>query len=209
MKKEKRMIFIEAATGKEFEEKMNDTLKGLPDPEVQIFGKFEGCIIYTEHIYEEEKTIAQLFEEAGCGAKCEDCPYYERPTDGRVKWTVCHGRKVKADSRACDSYYLERRNNVSVIGRKTEGAGLEDRGHGCSVEDITMEGISQEERRHTLFAIGEGDPVKVYEGPGRRIIQGGMRNGYGDLNGIMENDVVLRHDIRSADSRSNSGGSLW
>jgi len=174
MRKEKRTIFIEATTGQEFEKKMNETLKGLPDPEIQIFGKYEGCIIYTEHIYEEEKTIAQLFEEAGCGAKCEDCPYYERPTDRRVKWTVCHGRKVKADSRACDSYYLERRDNVSVIGRENEGAGLEDRGHGGLTEDHTMESLPQEERGHTVLTAGDGNLVEVYEGSYRGIIQGGM-----------------------------------
>jgi len=176
MKKEKRLIYIEAATGKDFEEKMNKALKGLPDPEVQIYGKFEGVIIYTEHIYEEEeKSIAQMFEEAGCGATCQECPYYTKPTDGRVKWTVCHGRKVKGSSKACDSYYLGRRKNVSKTGREAKGAGLEDGGHGSLTEDLTVESIPQTERRHSVLTAGAGDSVKVFEGSGQGIIRGGER----------------------------------
>ena len=175
MRKEKRLIYIEAATGEEFEEKMNEALKGLPDPDIQIYGKFEGVIIYTEHIFEEEKTIADLFEEAGCGATCSECPYYTKPTDGRVKWTVCNGRKVKGSSKACDSYYLGRRRNVPETGREAEGTGLEDRGHGGLTEDLTLESVSQTERRHSVLTAGAGDLVNVYEGAGRRIIRGGER----------------------------------
>ena len=111
MKKETRIKYIEAMSSEEFERKMNDALKGLCEPTIQIYGKYEGAIIYTEHIYEEEKTIADLFEEAGCGATCGECPMFTKPTDGRVKWVVCgNGRRVSEDYRACDSYYLERRS---------------------------------------------------------------------------------------------------
>ena len=175
MRKEKRLIYIEAATGKEFERKMNETLKGLCDPQIEIYGKNEGVIIYTEHIFEEEKTIADLFEEAGCGATCSECPYYSKPTDGRVKWTVCNGRKVKADSKACDSYYLERRSNVPETGGEAEGTGLEDRGYGSPAQDITVESIPQTERRYTVLTTGAGDLINVYEGAGRGIIRGGER----------------------------------
>ncbi len=176
MKKEKRLIYIEAATGKEFEEKMNEALKGLPDPDIQIYGKFEGAIIYTEHIFEEEeKSIAEMFEEAGCGATCSECPYYTKPTDGRVKWTVCNGRKVKGSSKACDSYYLGRRRNVPETGREDEGTGLEDRGYGGLTEDLTLESLPQTERRHSVLTAGAGDLIQIFEGPGRGVIRGGER----------------------------------
>lgn len=60
MKKETRIKYIEAMSSEEFERKMNDALKGLCEPKIQIYGKYEGAIIYTEHIYEEEKTIEYL-----------------------------------------------------------------------------------------------------------------------------------------------------
>ena len=151
MKKEKRMIFIEATTWQEFEMKMNEALKGLPEPDVQIYGKYEGAIIYTEHIYEEEKSIADLFEEAGCGATCSECPYYTPSTDGRVKWTVCGSRKVKADSRACDSYYLERRNNVPEVRSETERDELAHRRLSGMPQDIVVASIPQTQRHYTVL----------------------------------------------------------
>lgn len=153
MKKETRIKYIEAMSSEEFERKMNDALKGLCEPKIQIYGKYEGAIIYTEHIYEEEKTIADLFEEAGCGATCGECSMFTKPTDGRVKWVVCgKGRRVSEDCRACDSYYLERRRNVPEIRggneEKTDGHGVS-----CGVTRLNMvESIPQEKRTDTVHA---------------------------------------------------------
>lgn len=158
MKREKRTKFIEANSGKELETLMNDSLKGLVNAQVQIFGKYEACIIYDEIIYEEEKTIADFFEEAGCGANCSECPYFTEPTDGRVKWTVCEKahRRITKDSKACDSYYLERRRNVPETGRENERAGMEHERPGERFENAVgwetlLEGIPQESRGHRLF----------------------------------------------------------
>lgn len=154
MKREKRTIFIEAESGKELEALMNETLKGLVNAQVQIFGKYEACIVYDEIICEEEeKTIADLFEEAGCGAKCSECPYYTEPTDGRVKWTVCEKahRRVSKDSRACDSYYLERRNDVSEVRRDDEEERVGHQPLGGLHKVIVVEGIPQEKRRHRVL----------------------------------------------------------
>lgn len=154
MKREKRTLFIEAKSGKELEALMNESLKGLVNAQVQIFGKYEACIVYDEIICEEEeKTIADLFEEAGCGAKCSECPHYAEPTDGRVKWTVCEKahRRVSKDSRACDSYYLERRKDVQQTGRTDERERVEHRPP-CRVHEVfVVEGIPQEKRRHRVL----------------------------------------------------------
>ena len=153
MKKETRIKYIEAMSSEEFERKMNDALKGLSEPTIQIYGKYEGAIIYTEHIYEEEKTIADLFEEAGCGATCGECPMFTKPTDGRVKYVVCgNGRRVSEDYRACDSYYLERRRNVPEVRRGNEE---KTDGHGVScgtARPYMVESVPQEKRTDTVHA---------------------------------------------------------
>lgn len=152
MKREKRTLFIDAPNGNELERKLNESLKGLPNADVQVIGKYEACIIYDEFIFEtEEKTIADLFEEAGCGAKCSECPHFIKPTDGRRKWTVCGNRRVSEDSRACDSYYLERRKNVSETGRTDE---VKRMGHRTPrrLHKVNMvEGIPQEKRGHRVL----------------------------------------------------------
>lgn len=113
--REKRTIFIEAEDQWTFDRQLNENLKGKVDASVQIYGLFKGAILYTEMIVEEdEPTIADLFERAGCGAYCKECPNYQKPTDGRVKYTVCHNRKISEESRACDDYYLGRRANAKA-----------------------------------------------------------------------------------------------
>lgn len=113
--REKRTEFVKAEDQTTFEKKLNECLKGKVDAQVQIYGLYEGAVLYTEMVVEEdEPTLADLFEKAGCGAKCGDCPNFKKPTDGRIKWTVCGGRKVNEQSRACDAFYLGRRENAKA-----------------------------------------------------------------------------------------------
>lgn len=115
IKREKKSIFIEADNQRAFDRKLNEALEGKMDAQVQIYGLYQGAVIYTEmEVEEDEPTIADMFEKAGCGAMCGECPFYERPEDRRKKWTVCSGRKVNESSRACDTYYLGRRNNAKA-----------------------------------------------------------------------------------------------
>ena len=142
-----RTIFIEADSSEEFDRLVNDSMKGLVDPTLQIYGLFKGAITYKEIVVEEdEKTIADLFEEAGCGAKCGECPFFNKPTDGRVKYVVCGKRRVSEKSRACDDYYLGRRANVSAFRTETEGTGLERRGSRRMSEGIASGSLQQETR---------------------------------------------------------------
>lgn len=178
MKKEKRTKFIKASTGREFEAVMNESLKGLMNPQVEIFGKYEGCIIYEEFVYvEEEKSIADLFEEAGCGATCSECPLYKESKDGRVKWTVCEQehRRINKESRACDSFYLGRRKDVPSIGEEAEGKELEDHGLGRMPQDLSMEGLLQEEWKDSVLAIGERGACQGDGSSCGRVIQGGLK----------------------------------
>lgn len=113
--RQKKSVFIEATNQWDFDKELNECLRGKIEATVQVYGLFKAAILYTElEIEEDEPTIAEMFEKAGCGAKCGECPFYESPEDGRKKWTVCSGRKVNENSRACDAYYLGRRNNAKA-----------------------------------------------------------------------------------------------
>lgn len=164
MKKLKKTIWIRATNGKEWDEMLNETMKGLVDAELHIYGLFEGAITHTEFITEEEKTIADLFEEAGCGAKCEECPHFKSSEDGRVKWTVCgRNRKVTKSTRACDEFYLERRKSVPDTRRETERVGMERRGS-CGVhKGITGSRLQQETRENEIHTSRERGAFRLYE----------------------------------------------
>ena len=111
----RKSIFIEAESQKEFDRLMNEALEGLIDATVQIYGLYKGAVLYTDiEAEEEQKTIAEMFEEAGLGKCCGDCPFYNAPEDGRVKWTACGDRRINKNSRACDGYYLGRRINAKA-----------------------------------------------------------------------------------------------
>lgn len=145
--RQRKTIFIEADSSAEFDQLVNESMKGLVDPQLQIYGLYKGAITYMSIEYEEdEKTIADLFEEAGCGAKCGECPFFQKPTDGRVKYVVCGKRRVSEKSRACDDYYLGRRANVSTFRRETEGTGMERCGSRRVPEGVSAGSLQQETR---------------------------------------------------------------
>ena len=154
LKKETRTKFIEATSKEAFEREMNEALKGLSDPKIQVYGKYAGAIIYTEHLYEEDqRTVADFFEEAGCGASCSECSHFQQPKDGRVKWIICEHahRRVSGRTNACDFYYLERRNNVPETGTTNERDRLGHERAGELPENLVVEDIPQTERRYTLL----------------------------------------------------------
>ena len=177
--REKRTIFIKEQTNADFDRRLNESLKDLVNPEVQIYGMFECAILYDEITYEEEqKTIADLFEEAGCGKKCADCPFFEKSEDQRRKWHKCtlKDRKTRADSRACDSYYLrkEGKSEVPKVKRRDEEERYEDRRRSQEPEDhssITLQPIEWADR---VPAVGDGIPLAVLQSSVGRFIQGGV-----------------------------------
>ena len=113
--RQKKSVFIEAEDQKSFDKELNECLRGKMDATVQVYGLFKAAILYTElEVEEDELTLAEMFEKAGCGAICGDCPNYTKPADGRVKYTVCGNRKINEESRACDTFYLGRRKNAKA-----------------------------------------------------------------------------------------------
>lgn len=145
--KQKRTIFIEASSGQDFDKKINEALKGLPNPEIQIYGKYKGVIIYTEYTCEEDQAEK-------CTAKCGECPFYRPSTDGRVKWIICDkaNRRVSANTDVCSLYPDERRDEI-VPEIRTEVKG-EKVGHGrlgFMLEDRMVESVSTEKGRYSVF----------------------------------------------------------
>ena len=110
--KVKQVICITDPDPVMFEEKMNEALSKLVDPDVRIFESmpFTAVIMYSVS-RELPESVLELLELAdGEHHVCEECPYYIKPQDRRVKWGACRvqGTKTRGDSRACESYYLYR-----------------------------------------------------------------------------------------------------
>lgn len=107
-----RVKVIEASSGFDFESRLNSTLldfdeKGVSyDLQLDLKAGFKAYIIYetTQAIPE---TLADRHELESDIHYCSECPYYERPYDGRVKYTKCWmaGERTFAEKRACDIFY--------------------------------------------------------------------------------------------------------
>lgn len=104
----KKLKCISEATANSFEDKVNAVLSSVNDPEIKI----DGNRPFTAYIfYEEEKVIPETvkdeFELRGELYTCNDCPYYEPSTDGRIKYTACRYStfRVGANTSACELFY--------------------------------------------------------------------------------------------------------
>lgn len=67
---------------------------------------FTAFIVYKES-FRIPETIADEFELGGETHRCVECPFYVRPTDGRVKLTRCSVTPGlhRKDSYCCDAFY--------------------------------------------------------------------------------------------------------
>lgn len=118
----KRIIVISEMDAVTFEDRMNEALIGLVDPEIRIDTNksFTAYIIYTVSRNVPED-ILELFEmvdnQRHC---CKDCPHYVEPTDKRRKWGTCSvdAQSVRPEGRACEKYYLLRYKVLSEASDK-------------------------------------------------------------------------------------------
>lgn len=115
--KVKQIICISEPDPAMFEERMNEALSNLLDPEVRIFEStpFTAVILYTVARDMPESVLELLEIVDGDHHICSECPHYVKPTDGRKKWGSCSakGTKTRGDSRACENYYLLRYKAMS------------------------------------------------------------------------------------------------
>lgn len=115
--KVKQIICISEPNPAIFEERMNEALSNLVDPEVRIYESmpFTAVILYTVSRDMPEDVLELLEMVDGGYHTCIECPHYVKPTDGRRKWGSCSakGTKTRGDSRACEDYYLLRYKMLS------------------------------------------------------------------------------------------------
>ena len=96
----------------EFETRLNSFLKSLDNKGVEYEVQTNptagllAFIVYRESIVIPEG-LKEEYELAGERHVCIQCPFYVRPTDGRVKNTRCpvHNRLVDRGTSCCDEFY--------------------------------------------------------------------------------------------------------
>ena len=113
-----RFKVIQTNDAFEFESKLNGFLKSLDAQDIQYEVQTNptagllAFVVYKERIDIPEDTKEE-YEMAGEKHICIECPFYVRPTDGRVKNTRCSlcNRLVSRETACCDEFYrkLERK----------------------------------------------------------------------------------------------------
>lgn len=113
-KKAKKFKAISEKDAFEFEVKINAALdaliaKGIV-PDIEFNHNMGHCayLMWTEETQIPENAKDE-YELLGERHKCIECPYYIRPTDGRIKYTRCPviDFKVGADNSCCEQFYEE------------------------------------------------------------------------------------------------------
>ena len=117
--KYKQVIAICESNADAFQERMNDSLARVADPDI-VFDRtrpFTAYITYRvrKDVPEDILELLELLD--GETHYCEDCPYLTLETDKRRKWGSCSlkGEKTKPDSRACEHFYLWRLKQYKQI----------------------------------------------------------------------------------------------
>lgn len=110
--KVKQVIVISEKDAPSFEQRMNEALSGLADPDIKLYDNTPYVAVITYKVTRNvPEDILELFELAeGEEHLCSDCPHYVEPTDKRKRWGACSltAQKARSDSRACEHYYLFR-----------------------------------------------------------------------------------------------------
>lgn len=120
-KQYKQIYCISEHDAASFEERANDVLAQTPEPEIFIDQSrpFTMYIVYSvsKNIPESALELLEMLDPDGGRANCCDCRYFEPSNDHRKKWGACRkkGQGTRCDSRACEVYYLERRQNAAKL----------------------------------------------------------------------------------------------
>jgi hypothetical protein len=101
---------------------MNEALSRVVNPEIHI----DTTRSFTAYVFYDVKRdvpddILELFELVdGDHHRCKECPHYVPPTDKRRKWGSCNitSEQVKADSPACEHFYLLKYKSLSAASKK-------------------------------------------------------------------------------------------
>ena len=111
-RKGQRVEIIDGISAGDFQEKLNRKLEELDIRGIKYDMQLSpqtGFLAYI--VYENEtrivETIKDEFEIRGEKHTCIECPYFVRPTDGRIKYTRCGAGQgiCKRDSACCEQFY--------------------------------------------------------------------------------------------------------
>ena len=127
IRRSKKVKTITATNAFDFDTALNAFTDGLDRQGIAYtlsVSPSAGLLAFVE--YEVETKVPQNakdeYELLGESHKCIECPFYVRPTDGRVKYTKCPitNKLTDADSWCCDSFYerLKRGMELSNVGKE-------------------------------------------------------------------------------------------
>ena len=118
----RQVICISENNAADFEERMNESLRHLSDPEIKLYDNspYTAVILYkvTRNIPEDILELFELVE--GQRHNCIECPHFVKSDDKRKKWGSCalNAQPTRMDSRACEDYYLFRYKVLSEASKK-------------------------------------------------------------------------------------------
>lgn len=112
----KQIIAISESNAADFQQKMNEALSEVVNPEV-IFDRsipFTAYITYSVRKDVPETALELLELLDGSSHDCEECPYFIMNSDKRTRWGECSFKKKKTriNSTACEQFYLWRMKEV-------------------------------------------------------------------------------------------------
>lgn len=115
----KQVLAICENNAEDFQDKINDALARIANPEIVFDNKrsFTAYITYSVRKNFPEDLLELLEMVDGQSHYCEECPYFVKSEDKRRKWGSCtmKGEKTKPDSRACESFYIWRIKQIEQV----------------------------------------------------------------------------------------------
>lgn len=108
----KQVICIAANNPMEFQDRMNESLRFLSDPEITFFKDMPYYAVISYVVKRDmPENVLELFEMVeGKHYTCEACPHFGKSDDKRKKWGYCtlSSEPTRIDSRACERFYVYR-----------------------------------------------------------------------------------------------------
>ena len=127
----KQIYCISEHDAASFEEKANEVLAQIPDPEIFIDHSraFTMYVVYSvsKNIPESALELLEMLDPEGDRATCSACKYFKPSDDHRRKRGTCLKKNTvtRCDARACEVYYIERRQDAAALAAQYESLPFE------------------------------------------------------------------------------------
>lgn len=118
----KQVIAICESNAEDFQDKLNNALAGMTNPEITFDPNrsFTAYVTYNVRKDVPEDVLELLEMINGESHYCDECPYFEGSNDKRRKWGSCTMKKIKTrpEGRACEHFYLWRFKQLELASAK-------------------------------------------------------------------------------------------